>query len=164
MPSFFPSSGQEGSDATLHKGNVEGLREEILRLVLGLLALRYFWDIKKKKKKVLGGPLDPPRLEPGRNAQPGNSQPPLCKISLEFLKHCLTIYILCSFQADAWVNIATYVNMYICVDFYFASNRHLINTDQPSPAILDTFCTRTVQQGSHQPRVATEHLNCGWYE
>lgn len=40
MPSFVPSSDQAGGDAALCEGNVEGSRGEILRLALGLLALR----------------------------------------------------------------------------------------------------------------------------
>lgn len=58
MTSFLPSLHRAGGNAALRKGNMEGLRGEILRLVLGLLALRSLWDIGGKKK-VLGGQFDP---------------------------------------------------------------------------------------------------------
>lgn len=57
MTSLSPSLHRAGGNAALRKGNTEGLRGEILRLVLGLLALGYLWDIGGKK--VLGGQFDP---------------------------------------------------------------------------------------------------------
>lgn len=65
---LFSFSDQGGSDITFCKGNVEGLRGEIMKLVW----VYWLWDIfrilKKERKKVLGRPLVPSRLELWRKA------------------------------------------------------------------------------------------------